>query len=82
MRLTILLFDGFAALDVVGGYELLANLPALEVEFAAAAEGVVATGTGRLGMLAYRRFDQPESTAIRHVPRGPGVVTRAPDTPF
>ena len=27
MKLCILLFDGFTALDVVGGYEVLARLP-------------------------------------------------------
>ncbi len=30
MRLTILLFDGFTALDVVGGYEVLANVSGIE----------------------------------------------------
>lgn len=73
MRLTILLFDGFTALDVVGGYEVLANVPDMEVEFAADSEGVVATDTGRLGMLAYRRFDQLASTDILYLPGGPGV---------
>ena len=42
MRLSFLLFDGFAALDVVGGYEVLAYVPGLEVEFVAAARGPVA----------------------------------------
>ena len=74
MRLTILLFDGFTALDVVGGYEVLVNVPGMEVEFAAAAEGVVAVDSGRLGMLAYRRFDQLATTDILYVPGGPGVV--------
>jgi putative intracellular protease/amidase len=79
MRLTILLFDGFTALDVVGGYEVLANVPGMEVEFAAAAKGVVAADTGRLGMLAYRRFDELESTDILYVPGGPGVVAALAD---
>lgn len=79
MRLTILLFDGFTALDVVGGYEVLANVPGMEVEFAAVAEGVVATDTGRLGMLAYRRLDQLASTDILYVPGGPGVTAALQD---
>jgi putative intracellular protease/amidase len=74
MRMTILLFDGFTALDVVGGYEVLANVPGVEVEFAAQAPGVVAADTGRLGMLAYRRFDQLASTDILYVPGGAGVA--------
>ncbi len=82
MRLTILLFDGFTALDIVGGYEVLANVPGMEVEFAAAAEGVVAADSGRLGMLAYRRFDQLESTDILYVPGGPGVAAARENQPL
>lgn len=74
MRLSIILFDGFTALDVVGGYEVLANVPGLEVEFAAAGTGVVTADTGRLGLLAYRSFAQLESTDILYVPGGPGVA--------
>src|SRR5688572_14898068 len=42
MKLTIVLFDGFTALDVVGGYEVLARIPGVEVDFVAEATGVVA----------------------------------------
>lgn len=82
MRLTILLFDGFTALDVVGGYEVLANVPGMEVEFAAQAEGIVASDTGRLGMLAYRRFDQLATTDILYVPGGPGVAAALANQPL
>ena len=73
MRLTIIIFDGFTALDTVGGYEVLSRLPGLEVEFAAAAPGVVAADTRRLGLLAYRGLTEIESTDILYVPGGPGV---------
>lgn len=82
MRLTILLFDGFTALDVVGGYEVLANVPGVEVEFAAQDEGVIAADTGRLGMLAYRRLDQLASTDILYVPGGPGVAAALDNQPL
>jgi putative intracellular protease/amidase len=82
MRMTILLFDGFTALDVVGGYEVLANVPGVEVEFAADSPGVVAADTGRLGMLAYRRFDQLESTDILYVPGGAGVAAALGQQPL
>lgn len=75
MRLSILLFDGFTALDVVGGYEVLANVPGMEVEFVADRAGLVASDTGRLGMAAYRSFDELDSTDILYVPGGPGVAT-------
>lgn len=41
MRLSIVLRDGFTALDIVGGYEVLANLPGMDVEFVAPAAGLV-----------------------------------------
>jgi putative intracellular protease/amidase len=82
MRLTFLLFDGFTALDVVGGYEVLANVPGMQIEFAAVSEGVIAADSGRLGMLAYRRLDQVASTDILYVPGGPGVVAALESQPL
>jgi putative intracellular protease/amidase len=73
MRLSIILFDGFTALDVVGGYEVLANLPGMEVEFVGASCGPVAADTGRLGLMAYRTYDQLGASDILYVPGGPGV---------
>ncbi|MFL6656710.1 MAG: DJ-1/PfpI family protein [Massilia sp.] len=73
MLLSILLFDGFTALDVVGGYEVLANVPGMEIEFVAAQCGLVAADTGRLGMQAYKTFAQLDATDILYVPGGPGV---------
>jgi len=73
MRLSILLFDGFTALDVVGGYEVLANVPGMEIEFAAAARGPVAADSGALGLMASRRYDELTATDILYVPGGPGV---------
>ncbi|WP_426208358.1 DJ-1/PfpI family protein [Massilia sp. TWP1-3-3] len=79
MRLSIILFDGFTALDVVGGYDVLANLPGMEVEFVAAKCGLVAVDTGWLGMQACKTFDQLEATDILYVPGGPGVEAALAD---
>lgn len=79
MRLSIILFDGFTALDVVGGYEVLANLPGMEVEFVAAQCGPVAADTGWLGMQACRTFAALEATDILYVPGGPGVAAAIAD---
>jgi len=73
MRLTILLFDRFTALDVVGGYEVLARLPGVETSFAATECGVVAADTRRLGLIAYQRLADVKQTDILYVPGGPGV---------
>jgi putative intracellular protease/amidase len=73
MRLSIVLFDGFTALDIVGGYEVLANVPGMEVEFIAVQTGLVNADTRRLALLGYRSFEQTQSTDILYVPGGPGV---------
>jgi len=79
MRLSIALFDGFTALDIVGGYEVLANVPGMEVEFVASARGIVAADTRRLGLVAYRSFAEVLDTDILYVPGGPGVVPALTD---
>jgi putative intracellular protease/amidase len=73
MKLCILLFDGFTALDVVGGYEVLARLPGVETEFVSTEPGIVATDTRRLGMVSYGRLDAVAACDILYVPGGPGV---------
>lgn len=79
LRLSIVLFDGFTALDIVGGYEVLANVPGMEVEFIAATPGLVNADTRRLALLGYRSFAQTLSTDILYVPGGPGVFNGVKD---
>jgi len=82
MRLSILLFDGFTTLDVVGGYEVLARIPGMETEFVAERRGVIAADTRRLGLVAYRDFSEVTSTDILYVPGGPGGVRCEQDEAF
>lgn len=79
MRLSVVLFDGFTALDIVGGYEVLAHVPEIETEFIAAKPGLVTADTRRLALLGYRSFEQTQSTDILYVPGGPGVVKALKD---
>jgi putative intracellular protease/amidase len=72
MKTTFLLFDGFAALDVIGGYEVLANIPGMEIEFAAAAPGLVATDTRCTALPAFVALDDVAATDVLYVPGGPG----------
>lgn len=72
MKATFLLFDGFAALDVIGGYEVLANVPNLEIEFVAAQPGLVATDTRCTALPALHGLDDVKHTDILYVPGGPG----------
>jgi putative intracellular protease/amidase len=73
MRLSIVLFDGFTALDIVGGYEVLANVPGIDTEFITAKKGWVTADTRRLAMLGYRSFAETTNTDILYIPGGPGV---------
>ena len=73
MRLSIVLFDGFTALDIVGGYEVLANVPGITTEFMAARTGPVFADTRRLALHAYRTLEETTSTGILYIPGGPGV---------
>ena len=73
MRLSILIFDGFTTLDAIGGYEVLARIPGMEVEFVAAQRGIVAADTRRLGLVAFREFSEVTATDILYVPGGPGA---------
>lgn len=74
MRLSIVLFDGYTTLDVIGGYEVLSRLPGMVTEFVAAKTGPVAADTRRLGLMAYRDFDAAKNPDILYVPGGPGVT--------
>jgi putative intracellular protease/amidase len=66
----------------VGGYEVLANVPGIEVEFVAPERGVIATDTRRLGLLAYRSLAEVTECDVLYVPGGPGVVGLLADVPF
>jgi putative intracellular protease/amidase len=82
MRLSILIYDGVTTLDAVGGYEVLARIPGIETEFVALTRGVIAADTRRLGLLAYRSFDEVRSTDILYVPGGPGGRALETDSQF
>lgn len=72
MKLSILIFDGFTSLDFIGGYEVLSRIPSMETEFFAKDKGLIAADTRRLGVAAWKNFDEVQSTDILYVPGGPG----------
>lgn len=79
MRLSVLLFDGFTALDIVGGYEVLFRLPGVQLEFAARERALVAADSGALGLMATTAFEEVADTDILYVPGGPGVAAAMQD---
>jgi putative intracellular protease/amidase len=81
MKIAILLYEGFTALDAIGPYEVLSRLPGAEVTFVAARAGVVTSDTGFLKVTATRGIDEVAEADIVLVPGGPGdmdVVTHEP----
>ncbi len=72
MKTSILLFDGFTALDAIGPYEVLRSVPGWEVEFIASERGEVRTDSGAVGLSADRSLAEVTSTEIVLVPGGEG----------
>jgi putative intracellular protease/amidase len=82
VKLTLVLFDGFTALDVIGGYESLVRLPGVEVEVAGPKRGIVAADTRALGLPATAALSDVTETDILYVPGGPGVAKVLEDAAF
>jgi transcriptional regulator GlxA family with amidase domain len=78
MKIAIVLYDRFTALDAIGPYEVLSRLPGACVAFVAAEPGPVTTDNGMLTILAKHSLEQVRDPEIVLVPGGPGeVVPRA-----
>jgi putative intracellular protease/amidase len=72
MDVTILLFDRFTALDAVGPYEVLRNVPGATVTFVAKTAGPIRTDSGALAITADKAIADVTSTDVLVVPGGPG----------
>lgn len=72
MKIAILLYEGFTALDAVGPYEVLSRLPGADLAFVAARAGVVTSDTGFLKLTAVAGIDDVPVADVVLVPGGPG----------
>jgi len=72
MDVVILLFDRFTALDAVGPYEVLRNLPGATVTFVAKEVGPVRTDSGALAITADKALRDVPAADVLVVPGGPG----------
>lgn len=72
MKIAILLYEGFTALDAVGPYEVLSRLPGADVAFVAARAGVVTSDTGFLKLTATAALADVPVVDLMLVPGGPG----------
>ncbi|KDN82132.1 DJ-1/PfpI family protein [Kitasatospora cheerisanensis] len=72
MKIAILLYDRFTALDAVGPYEVLSRMPGAEVVFAAERRGPVRGDVGSLALTADAALDEITAADLLLVPGGPG----------
>ena len=81
MKIAILLYEEMTALDAVGPYEVLSQLPKAEVCFTAEKKGLVQTDTGFLRLSADYDLSDVSQADILLVPGGPGDrgVQQRPD---
>jgi transcriptional regulator GlxA family with amidase domain len=80
MDIAILLYDRFTALDAVGPYAVLSNLPGAAMRFVAERPGPVSDDSGGLTLIASHGLGEVMRPNIVVVPGGPGeVAVRAGD---
>jgi transcriptional regulator GlxA family with amidase domain len=72
MEIAILIYDQLAALDAVGPYEVLRNVPGWDVRFVAKQKGETRTEDGTLGLVADYSLGEVTSPDIVLVPGGKG----------
>ena len=72
MRIAILLYDGMTALDAIGPYDVLRQLPGAEVVFVGDTAGVKRTEQQPLGLVADRGLGEVTKADILVVPGGFG----------
>ena len=82
MKIAILLYDGMTALDAIGPYDVLRQLPGAEVVFVGDTAGVKRTEAQPLGLVADRALADVTRADILVVPGGLGQerVMREPAT--
>jgi transcriptional regulator GlxA family with amidase domain len=79
VKIAILLYEGFTALDAIGPYEVLRSVPGWEVEFVASRRGEVRTDSGAVGLTADRALDEVAEPEIVLVPGGIGTRKKMED---
>jgi putative intracellular protease/amidase len=82
MQIAIVLYDRFTALDAVGPYQVLSNLPGAEVIFLAERAGRISDEERRLHLSADAALADVERPDIVVVPGGPGQHDQMDDGPL
>ena len=79
MQIAIVVYPGFTALDFIGPYEVLRNLPDAEVRFVWHEPGPIAADSGVLLVGATHSFDETPSPDVLLVPGGMTTFEHARD---
>ena len=79
MQIAIVLYPGFTALDFIGPYEVLRNLPDTEVRFVWHEPGPIAADSGVLLVGATHSFDETPSPDMVLIPGGMTTFEHARD---
>jgi transcriptional regulator GlxA family with amidase domain len=79
MQIAIVLYPGFTALDFIGPYEVLRNLPDTEVRFLWHEPGPIAADSGMLIVGATHSFDETPSPDLLLIPGGMTTFEHARD---
>ena len=82
MRIAIVLFNGFAALDAVGPYQTLRRVPGAEAVFVAESAGLVTDDTDGMRINADATLADVPNPDIIVVPGGPGQSAQMDDGPL
>ncbi|MGW0531262.1 DJ-1/PfpI family protein [Streptomyces sp. NPDC003032] len=72
MQIAIALYERFTALDAIGPYQTLKDLPGAQTLFVAEQAGPVRDDSGTLALVADKTFDEVRRPDIVVVPGGPG----------
>jgi putative intracellular protease/amidase len=73
MQIAIPLFDRFTALDAIGPYQVLSNVPGAEVRFLGPEAGPVRTDNRMLTVVAEGRWEDAQRPEVVVVPGGVGT---------
>ncbi|KAA1432527.1 DJ-1/PfpI family protein [Mycolicibacter arupensis] len=80
MQIAVVLYPDFTALDFIGPYEVLRQLPQAQVRFVWHTPGPVTADSGVLVVGATHSLDETPSPDVILVPGGPGCMAAARDT--
>ena len=70
MQAAFVLYERFTALDIIGPFQTLADVPGIDAFFVAERVGPVRDHTGRLSLVATKSFDEVTAPGIVVVPGG------------